>query len=257
MTIPFAEAPEQSGPAENQYGLDEMTRVFIGQASLLEAFRLTKLPGLQDDEYVGMRIVSFTPEDHSGTGDLKRVTIKYSGQAYPDSNTTGNWKPPQISSDLSRQTTSQQVTQTRSFEQLVSYTNMESGGVSNLIYAPVSQQASANLEIEFYAHTVTYRHTRDYHPVAGSVRFMAEAEAYLAAASVDIISQKTTQEEPWPDLPTDQVEGATTIPGYRNLTTSTASEATLTSKIRLANISCRQNGTWFEIDETWEKVYGS
>lgn len=244
MIIPFAETVGQQGPTENAFGLDEMTRYFIGAASLYPAFRLTILPGTIDAEFPHMRVSQITPMDLDGTGNLKRVSVQYVGSV-----DGANGKDPGTEWSTGVVSESRQLTATRTMDKLVS-TESFGGMVLEARYETHTDTVTGNSTVQYDTPRITFRYARPY--MVKSPEFEAEAIAALAGYGVEVKANRFVADEKWPTV-TALVDPSGVYPSFKN-SKIVVGDVDSTRVVRLASggLTSRPRGVWFENDETWE-----
>jgi hypothetical protein len=254
MTIPFAEADDAQGPKESVYGLSELSRTFMGDAALWPAFRLSILPGTADYEYPSLRVSEINPQ--SLPGGLIKVGVSYVG-AEGD----GSGKAPgrQFSNPL--KTVTGEATQKRTYEFL------QAGVGSTMVdwyWQSHTDEITGELTQSFNGPAVTYLYCRP---------TMVREHLYSALAAVDLSGLNAAPRDrifsatgAWPVLLGTPLESTGDVgyrpppgPYQRNIVYQdpvvTGTPLNGAGIIKAADLSCRQRGTWFEVEETWELSY--
>lgn len=236
MIIPWEELPGFRGPVENEYGLDELTRRYQGDATLWPIFKPTIALGGADAEFPGMYVVSIEPEGNEG--GLMTATATFKGYSKAGD---GSDKPAKISSGFSlKSSTAEGVAYLR-------YNYLDGLSVSqdyNTAVIPVPGELTYDVNVP----TLTIRYIRSSRVLEGQYR--TTALELLLAQPVVAFNKRFKQTG---DLKVSAPSGATNVQW-----TYPAAGGTEYSTVRLSNLSCDPVGLWFECSESWElAVYDS
>jgi hypothetical protein len=255
MSIAIQETVGQVGPVENPYGLDVMTRVFMGSRSQYAAWRATHLPGVADTEYPNMKIESLSPAD-TESGDIIKITVQYNGSS---TGTEGSptWKDPQTSSSLAPLSETRDITMTRRFGALtVTETFPVSPfGATSWRYDEIVDTAPGTVTIQWNTRRITYRYSRSY--MVSSPEYSSQATTFLTGLPVDFQSGRAVLTGEFPVRTYNQATTflGQTLPGIINnrVTPNLPTAADLI--VRLADLNSEQRGVYFETAETWELAF--
>ena len=255
--IPIVEIPGQIGPDATLFGLDEMTRYFMGSRENYDAWLLTHLPGTYDFEYPWMSVLKVTPSD-TETGDIIKISVSYVG-----SRTNPNEKQPEVSMDVIPANETITATAYRSTEVLEEYTG-PSGGQLYFVYNTWRHQNTGKYIIEYD----TYRVTFNYISNSDSPDYLFEALATqkLASKNLNVRYSRFIPDTAWPpdqkyadsyipNASLASINGFFGMPKKRNQKINfypDVNSITVPKRITKAGLNSQQRGNFFEVSESWQ-----
>lgn len=233
--IPFEEIPGYS-LRRNQFGLDELSRPFMGGEEDLDSFRSFYLPGTPDSEFPALTIGDITEDGMDG--NLVRASVNFVGML---SGGDGSDKAPQHSRDLALKTGTAAGTQTRSYD----YVSQTLNGIET--YSTNTYTAEGEISFDYYTPTITFRYARNFDVT--SPQYESEAATKLAGMVISAFNKTFKATNGWPLLPESYTN--------RVLRDPVITDDLGMTKMRLSQFNSEQRGVWFEVTETWELYLGN
>lgn len=251
--LSFKRQPGARGPyRDSTYRYWQREETWIGKQSELSSWGAARQAGSAWSGDASLKLA--TAEFEYLEAGMVRVNLRYVGGS-SDTQVVGGIVVHTPTSRLQRslKTSSIESSQTRTYEQLTSYTEYFAGGGSGN-WTPVTETITGETTISYLAPSITLRYSAA--AIVKSHLHESLATSLLGGTSgLTEISSSFRASSAWASLPSPITTSGGEMAAYRSLQYSAPAAGSLSSPIMIpAEITCDPIGLsgWYQVEETWE-----
>jgi hypothetical protein len=247
--------PGGRGPTPDAvFGLYTRDEEWEGPTSGLATFLASYPTGSTHPTWSYLKLETWEPT--YAEGNMSRVRLTYTG--HPSGGSA-----PTLKLQRMLKSESKAITLVRTFERAWRFWELEVGGLTQVEWSNIKQEAPGELSYIYYTPTLTFSYCRP--ALVKEPLYESQATSELAGLTPATLNQTTRQTDSnWTtmegvatasDLSVYTTIGDTSLPAIKNMRTYWEFEdgqQTGTPQLRVADISCEPRGAWYQVTETWE-----